>query len=142
MARRIKSRKRKRYLGNRSFGGGNAKNRRGKGNRGGVGRAGFHKHKWLHTIKFEGTSQRERGDKGFFNPTRKTVNEISLKQLEEKIAAGEFKPDAQGVYSINLEGFKVLSSGRVTVKLAVRASGFSKKAVEKITAAGGTVNIV
>ena len=142
MARRVKSKKRKRYLGNRSFGGGNAKNRRGKGNRGGVGRAGFHKHNWLRTIKLEGTSQRERGDKGFFNPTRVKLKEISLGELKARINAGEFKPDAQGVYSINLEGFKVLSSGNVNVKLAVRASGFSKKAVQKITAAGGTVNTV
>lgn len=139
MARRIKSKKRK-YLGNRTFGGGNTKNRRGKGNRGGVSRAGFHKHKWLHTIKFEGTRQKDRGIKGFFNPTRRNLKEISLRELSGKIAAGEFKPDSQGVYSITLEGFKVLSSGSVGVKLAVRATGFSKKAVEKIMAAGGTVN--
>jgi ribosomal protein L15 len=78
--------------------------------------------------------------KGFFNPTRENLKEISLRELGGKIAAGEFKPDAQGVYSINLEGFKILSSGSVKAKLAIRAAGFSKKAVEKITAAGGTVN--
>ena len=112
MARRISSKKRK-HLGNRTYGGGNTKNRRGKGNRGGVGRAGFHKHKWLHTIKFEGTCQKDRGIKGFFNPTRENLKEISLRELNGRIAAGEFKPDSQGVYSINLEGFKILSSGSV-----------------------------
>ena len=50
MARRNTSRRFK-HRGNRTHGGGNTKNRRGKGNRGGVGRAGYHKHRWLHTIK-------------------------------------------------------------------------------------------
>ena len=61
MARRFESRKKKKYAGNRTFGAGNKKNRRGKGSRGGVGRGGYHKHRWFHTIKTEGTSQTEPG---------------------------------------------------------------------------------
>ena len=137
MARRIHSKKRK-HLGNRTFGGGNTKNRRGKGNRGGVGRAGYHKHKWLHTIKYEGTNKRDRGMHGFVNPTRKEYSIISLETLSSQIAVGKHKPNADGVYEIVLPKTKVLSNGSIKHKLLLKASAFSKNAVEKIKAAGGT----
>ena len=41
-----KRRKKNKVRGNRTHGGGGTKNRRGSGNRGGVGRAGSHKHKF------------------------------------------------------------------------------------------------
>ncbi len=140
MARRIHSKKRK-HLGNRTFGGGNTKNRRGKGNRGGVGRAGYHKHKWLHTIIYEGTNKRDRGEHGFTNPTRKEYLIISLETLSNQITAGKHAPNADGVYEIVLPKTKVLSNGpikcKLSHKLSIKAHGFSKNAVEKIKAAGG-----
>jgi len=139
MARRIKSRKRK-HLANRTYGGGNTKNRRGKGNRGGVGRAGFHKHNWLRTIKFEGTTQAQRGDKGFRNPTTRKLKEMGLNALERKIHSEKIAPAANGVYSLSLPGVKVLSDGSVTLKLDAKAGAFSKKAAEKIKNAGGSVS--
>jgi large subunit ribosomal protein L15 len=42
--------KARRYLGTRRWGGGNIKNRRGSGSRGGVGRAGK-KHKFTRIVK-------------------------------------------------------------------------------------------
>jgi len=141
MARRIKSRKSK-HMGNRSFGGGNAKNRRGKGNRGGVGRAGYHKHRWLHTIKFEGTNKVERGESGFSNPTRRTFISVSLANLESRITRGEAKADAGGIHSFSLKGCKILSGGAAKHKMAVKASAFSEKAKQKIIAAGGTAEVL
>ncbi len=139
MARRIRARGKKKFLGNRSHGAGNIKNRRGKGSRGGVGRAGFHKHKWLQTIK----RGEIRGEKGFVNPSpsarpRKKTREISIGEIQCEIDAGKHAAGADGVYAVSLLGFKVLSGGSLKAKAAVRAAGFSAKAKEKIAAAGGS----
>ncbi len=141
MARRVKSNKKRKYAGNRSFGGGNAKNRRGKGNRGGVGRAGFHKHKWLQTIKRGETSKRDRGEQGFFHPRGSFSQEITLEQISRKIAKGEIK-QAEGFYVVELPKAKVLSNGSITQKVEVKARAFSAKAKEKIEAAGGKATML
>lgn len=135
MAVRVKSNKKRKYAGNRSFGGGNAKNRRGKGNRGGVGRAGFHKHNWLRTIKMGETNKRDRGEHGFRHFSNK-LKEISVEMLCSQAAAGKY-PQKDGFYVIELKGFKVLSNGVASLKLDVKASAFTKPAIEKIKAAGG-----
>lgn len=134
MARRIKSRKSK-HLGNRSFGGGNTKNRRGKGNRGGKGRAGYHKHKWLHTIKYEGTNKVNRGIQGFSNPSRKSFKTVSLGDLYLKLST--FPKNAEGVYQIELRGASVVSGGAFDAKAHVKASRFSAPAIKAIEKAGG-----
>ncbi|HLD63223.1 MAG TPA: uL15 family ribosomal protein [Candidatus Norongarragalinales archaeon] len=135
MAKRMKSNKKRKYAGNRSFGGGNAKNRRGKGNRGGVGRAGFHKHNWLRTIKLGETNKRDRGLSGFFHP-KGTTREITLESISRRISKGEFK-QADGLYAVELPHSKVLSNGTFSHKAEVKARAFSAKAKEKIEAAGG-----
>ncbi len=137
MARRTQSRRFK-HRGNRFHGGGNAKNRRGKGNRGGVGRAGYHKHNWLRTIKTEGTNKRTRGEHGFTNTTRKIYGTISLGDLAKQL--GQYQKDDKGVYQILLRNTKVLSGGTFTQKAAIKAYAFSAKAKEKIEAAGGTTS--
>jgi len=45
----------------------------------------------------------------------------------------------RGLVSLNTKQFKVLGNGALERKLTVRAQKFTKSAVEKITAAGGTV---
>ncbi len=140
MARRVKSNKKRKYAGNRSFGGGNAKNRRGKGNRGGVGRAGFHKHNWLRTIKMGETNKRDRGESGFFHVS-KSFAEITLSKLSLQAFNGKFKQEG-GLYVVELPKHKVLSNGSVTQKLDVRAHAFSAKAKEKIEAAGGKTTVL
>jgi large subunit ribosomal protein L15 len=141
MARRIRSRGKKKFLGNRTHGGGNAKNRRGKGSRGGVGRAGFHKHKWLQTIK----RGEIHGEKGFVNPSpssrkRSKLREINLGALQREIDSGKHAADASGVYALSLRDCKVLSGGSLKAKIVLRAGGVSGKAKEKIVAAGGSVS--
>lgn len=137
MARRIKSKLRKHY-GNRTFGAGNKKNRRGKGVRGGVGRAGYHKHKWLHTIKTEGTTQTAAG---FVNVAKRNVVEVGLNELAKKIEAGKFKEE-NGAYNIDVTEkgvlVKVLGNGDFPFKANVKANAFSASAKEKIEKAGGT----
>jgi ribosomal protein L15 len=42
-----------------------------------------------------------------------------------------------GKGELELKGYKVLSGGTITAPIKVKASGFSKKAAEKIKQAGG-----
>ena len=134
MARRIKSRKRKHY-GNRFFGGGNAKNRRGKGNKGGKGNAGYHKHKWLRTIKLGMHKNRKHG---FFS-TRQKPEEFTLEQISRQIAGGKWPKESSG-YKVSLgKNSKVLSTGSLDFPAEITAAWFSAGAVEKISSAGGKV---
>jgi large subunit ribosomal protein L15 len=114
----------RKYLGTRSWGAGNIKNRRGSGSRGGVGRAGK-KHKFTRIVKYELDRLHHRG----FAPWRKSkLNEINLDSVSKA---------AQGKPELELYGYKVLGGGSITVPVKVKASGFSKKAAEKIKQAGG-----
>lgn len=140
MPRRMKSSKKRKYAGNRSFGGGNAKNRRGKGNRGGVGRAGFHKHNWLRTIKRGEINKRTRGEHGFHH-ARKKMQEVTLEDISKRVSKGDFKQE-QGFYVLVLPNAKILSNGTVSAKLDVKAKAFSAKAKEKIEAFGGKATVL
>ncbi|MEW5955696.1 MAG: uL15 family ribosomal protein [Candidatus Micrarchaeota archaeon] len=140
MARRH-PKKGKKYLGNRSYGAGNIKNRRGKGSKGGTGRGGYHKQKWFHTITYHLEEIRSR-HKGFSNPTTKKQGTISLHDIMRRADRGEYPASPGGALVVDLRGknVKVLGGGRVPRKLEVTAAAFAKKAKEKIVAAGGAAN--
>jgi large subunit ribosomal protein L15 len=124
----------RKYLGTRRWGVGNIKNARGKGDRGGVGRAGARKHKFTYMVVYE----RERMRKHGFVPwNRKRLDEISLRQIE--IMAKESK---EGNATIELRNYKVLSNGELTKALTVKAAKFSKNAAEKIKNAGGEAVVI
>lgn len=127
MVKRQKKHSRK-FLGTRRWGAGNIKNRRGKGSRGGVGKGGA-KHKWSHTVVYA----RETIGKTGFKPWQKErLDEIDLYSISSKANSLEgSKP------TIELKGYKVLSSGKLTKPVVVKATAFSEKAMEKIKAAGG-----
>ncbi len=127
MVQRQKKRYRK-YLGTRRWGGGNIKSRRGKGSRGGVGKGGK-KHKWSYTVVYE---KETIGKVGFKPWRRKTNEEIDIHAVS--LMAGAVKEEKP---VIELKGYKVLSSGKMEKPATVKASAFSKKAEEKIKAAGG-----
>ncbi len=129
MVLRIKKKSRK-YLGNRTWGAGNIKNNRGAGDRGGVGKAG-RGHKWTHIIVYE----RDRiGKRGFYRSRRqdKILMSINLGQIAERL-----KKEKGARQEIELSGYKVLGSGSLPSPIVIKASGFSKSAVEKITKIGG-----
>ncbi|MDE1860752.1 MAG: uL15 family ribosomal protein [Candidatus Micrarchaeota archaeon] len=127
MVIRIKKRSRK-YLGSRSWGAGNIKNARGSGDRGGVGRAGK-KHKFTRIVKYEKGRIKKHG----FTPWRQVrLEEINLDGISRMAhASKEDKP------TIELKGYKVLGGSELAKPCVVKAAGFSKKAMEKIKAAGG-----
>ncbi|MBL7222341.1 MAG: 50S ribosomal protein L15 [Candidatus Brocadiae bacterium] len=49
---------------------------------------------------------------------------------------------SRGIITKLLDGVKILGDGEITRKLTVRAHRFSKTAIEKIQAAGGTAEVV
>ena len=49
---------------------------------------------------------------------------------------------SRGIITKLLDGVKILGDGEITRKLTVRALRFSKTAIEKIQAAGGTAEVV
>ena len=127
MVLRSKKRYRK-FLGTRRWGGGNIKSRRGKGSRGGVGKGGA-KHKWSYTVKY---ARETIGKTGFKPWQRKTLEEIDLYSISTQAEASK-----EGKPTIELKGYKVLSSGTLAKPAVIKATAFSKKAMEKIKGAGG-----
>jgi len=136
MARRNKSKKRK-FLGSRSYGGGNAKNRRGKGNRGGVGRAGWHKHNWLRTIKL---GEHKPSGSGFHSRFFKPAT-MTLENIVANAERGVYEKK-DNTFSINAVGSKVVGSIDVLLPLNITAYSFSKNAKQKIEEAGGKCTTV
>ncbi|MBI5159452.1 uL15 family ribosomal protein [Candidatus Micrarchaeota archaeon] len=133
MVRRHRKRSRK-YLGSRSHGGGNAKNRRGKGSKGGKGFGGGHKHKWSRMVKLD-----HFGVHGFAPINKEHVEVLNLGDITRKIENGKIK-EKEGKYFFDFEG-KILGSGKISEPVVVKAKAFSKNAVEKIKQAGGEARI-
>ncbi len=136
MARRQR-RKSNKMRGMRTHGAGNKKNRRGKGVRGGVGKAGSHKHKFSkYYLEF--------GAKRMFKARFKqpSVNVQTIQDSIHKwVAEGKVKSDA-GAFVVDGKalGFgKVLGRGIITEKIRLEHAKAVPGAVKKIVKAGGTV---
>ena len=106
---------------------------RGAGKRGGRGNAGMNEHRVMTRIKY---MPNHWGMHGFNrHPTLRTVYvTVNVSQLADM---------ADGNDSINLTELgidKILGSGRINVALKVTVAEASARAVEKIEAAGGSVD--
>lgn len=130
-----RSRQKKGYLGHRTHGRGNVKNRRGSGNRGGRGKAGMCKHKnsWLAK-----NDKEYFGKHGFTRPVRKTVKVTHLYDINQKALIGKLEKKGDK-YHFDFKG-KVLATGKVTVPLVVRATSWSKSVEKKLGDAGGQIS--
>lgn len=149
----------KRIRGTRTCGGGSAKKRRGKGNKGGSGNAGAYEHHFVRSLKKgirkgKNKSQlplQNRSAKRFDQTLLKSLNDTAVnvgeleEMLEELVEEGkaEEKSDGTGIYldAPRLGIQKILGKGKVTRKLTVRATKISKVAREKIERAGGEVEV-
>lgn len=132
-----KKKKVRKFRGKRTYGYGSHKKHRGAGSRGGRGKAGMHKHKWSYVVKYEPDYF---GKRGFRRPPAvwKKIKAINVSKLEAlATAAGEKKIDL-----IKLGYVKVLGSGKINTAIEVTAKSFSKKAIEKIEAAGGKAVVI
>jgi len=135
----VRKRKRKNKLrGQRTHGGGDKKNRRGAGCRGGRGRAGSHKHKYSKYYMVFGTEKKSVRAQGI-------VRAININQLVQRIpqwlADGrvERKGGALIVDGRKILFDKLLSRGDIAEKIVVFNMSASGKAREKVAAAGGSV---
>ena len=82
---------------------------------------------------------------GFRNVNRKEYAIVNLDDLDKFEAGTEITPDlliGSGVVKNEKDGIKVLGYGEVTKALTVRAHKFSKSAIQKLTAAGGTAEVL
>lgn len=84
--------------------------------------------------------------RGFKNRFVKVYTIVNISELEKFDNGTEITPEvllANGVIAkIESNGVKVLGNGTLTKKLVVKASKFSKSAVEAIEKAGGTVEVL
>ena len=82
--------------------------------------------------------------RGFTNIFKKQYAIVNLGRLE-KLDGESFNPDRLvelGVIKKLGDGVKILGSGQLTRKIQVAAHVFSKSALEKIQASGGTAEVI
>jgi large subunit ribosomal protein L15 len=82
--------------------------------------------------------------RGFTNIFKKQYAIVNLGRLE-KLEGDAFSPDRLlelGVIKKMGDGLKILGSGQLTRKIQVTAHLFSKSAMEKIQASGGTAEVI
>jgi large subunit ribosomal protein L15 len=126
----------RKYRGTRSVGWGRIGQHRKAGSKGGVGRAGLHKHKWSWTVKYGKSVFGKHGFKRSWNKAK--VEVINVDQLEELVR----KTNSD---SVNLSDYgvsKLLGRGTVSRAVQVKVDYASKEALEKIKRAGGKVELL
>ena len=88
--------------------------------------------------------------RGFNNLFAKSFNEVSVGRVQTAIDAGKLDASktvdsaalkAAGVIRREKDGFRLLSDGELKAKVTFDVAGASKAAVEKVTKAGGVVNV-
>jgi len=83
--------------------------------------------------------------RGFTNIFAKEYAEVNVSQLDRFDDGAVVDPVAlieAGILKNVRDGVRVLGNGELTKSLTVVANGFTKTAVEKITAAGGKVEVI
>jgi large subunit ribosomal protein L15 len=133
----------KAYRKGRGIGTGSGKTA-GRGHKGQKARAGGGKGPY-----FEGGQtplQRRIPKRGFTNIFKKEYAIVNLKQLEERFDSGTvITPEVlvqSGLVKKIRDGVRILGTGDLTKAFTVKAHGFSQSAVEKITAAGGGIEVI
>jgi large subunit ribosomal protein L15 len=124
--------KSRRMRGSHTHGWGAKKKHRGAGSQGGRGQAGMLKHKKSWMLKYD---PHHFGKIGFKVPleVKSKVNAITLKDLD--ILARKLNKTEIDVSEFGYD--KVLSNGKLTQTLTIKAKKFVEKAKQKIEQAGG-----
>ncbi|MHA1715314.1 MAG: uL15 family ribosomal protein [Promethearchaeota archaeon] len=122
--------KSRKFRGSRTHGYGRVGQHRKKGQRGGSGKTGRKKHKWIWTVKY---GKDYFGKHGFVSKTA-TINRcINISEIMKIV-------EEHSLSEIDVKSFgfdKVLGRGILTRPITIKAPLFSKHALEKIKAAGG-----
>jgi large subunit ribosomal protein L15 len=104
------------------------------GAKGGSGMAGLHKHKWSYTVKY---APDHFGSNKWHPPVQITTSRwINLCQLEA------LAPSNNELDLVALGYDKLLGQGTLHKALKVKVARASESAVEKIKAAGGTIEVL
>jgi len=137
-----KLRKTRKQRGSRYCGWGQVGQHRKGGMRGGKGRAGGRKHKWLHTVKYEPERYLHRGFKPRGSELRaSTINIGELEALVQKtFGVGILNNPEVSVLDLEAMGVdKLLGKGKISIPLKVKVSEYSSRAFDKIEAIGGQI---
>ena len=100
------------------------------------------KHKWTRTVKYEPNYFGKHGFHPVAESTIRAINVGELNDLSEKLLEKGLAKHDQKKIIIDLKALgydKLLGKGKVSNPLVVRVEGSSKKAVEKLEAAGGRI---
>lgn len=84
----------------------------------------------------------KRGFKNIFAKEYAEVNISDLNRFEEGAVVDPVALIEAGVLKNVRDGVRILGNGEITKPLTVIANGFTKSAQEKITAAGGKVEVI
>lgn len=124
--------KSRRMRGSKTHGWGAKKKHRGAGSQGGRGMAGLKKHKKSWMLKY---MPNYFGKVGFKIPidAQKEIRAITLKDID--ILAKKLNKTEIDVSGLGFD--KVLSNGKLTQALTIKAKKFVEKAKQKIEEAGG-----
>jgi large subunit ribosomal protein L15 len=115
----------------------------GAGNKGQQSRRGYSRRRG-----FEGGQMplhRRMPKRGFANPFSRDLSIVNVETLNAFEAGAVIGPEElalEGLIHARRKGIKILGDGDLKVALTVKAHAFSKSAQEKITAAGGTTEIL
>jgi large subunit ribosomal protein L15 len=115
----------------------------GAGNKGQQSRRGYSRR-----AGFEGGQMplhRRLPKRGFRSPSPKTFAVVNVGSLNAFAAGDTITPETltrDGIVRALRSGVKILGDGELKVALTVRAHAFSKSAQEKITGAGGKIEIL
>ena len=83
--------------------------------------------------------------RGFKNVWRKEYAEVNVETLnvfDDDMTVDAVALVEMGILKNVLDGVRILGSGELKKKLTVRAQGFTKGAIAKIEAAGGTAEVI
>ena len=84
----------------------------------------------------------KRGFKNIWRKEYAEVNVAALNAFEDGTTVDALTLKDKGIVKKELDGVRILGNGDLTKKLTVKAKGFSKNAIAKIEAAGGTAEVV
>ena len=83
--------------------------------------------------------------RGFKNIWRKNYAEVNVETLnvfDDDMTVDAVALVEMGILKNVLDGVRILGDGELTKKLTVKAQGFTKTAIQKIEATGGTAEVI
>ncbi len=132
-----------------------SKKRVGRGTGSGTGKTAGTGHKGQNSRSGRGTRPGFEGGqtpffkrlkkRGFTNFTRKEYSTVNIMELNRYAEGTVVTPELllqDRLITKLLSGLKILGDGSLDVKLTVKAHKFTKSALEKIEAAGGSVEVI